>query len=163
MDIDLGDVVASFNLRVKGMRSPQIRWRIGAHLDVRPEDRVTPRPPLRSVDSTRKVDLIMDLQSDKKVKFKLRWTDENGNQAETPQDAQATYSVDNDSVIDLTDNGDGTCEAAATGNLGQAILHVEAQAGGKTVTGDMLINVVAGLAERVEMTAGEPEEVTPDA
>lgn len=161
MDIDLGDVVASFNLRVKGMRSPQIRWHLGPVLDVRPEDR-GPRPPLRTVP-TRKADLIVDLQADKKVTVSLQWTDEVGNPAETPTDAQATYTVDNDSVVDLTDNGDGTAVVAATGNLGQATVHVEVQSGGKTLTGDLQVNVVAGLAERVSIVAGDPEEVTPDA
>lgn len=160
--LDLGDVVLSFNARVKGMRSPQIRWHIGPALDVRPGDRASTRPPLRSVTSSRKVDLIMDLQADKKVALKLAWTDEVGNPAETPSDAQATYTTDNDTVIDLTDNGDGTAEAAATGNLGTANVHVEVQSGGKTLTGDLQINVVAGLAERVNVEAGEPEEVTPD-
>lgn len=162
MEIDLGDVVASLNLRVKGMRSPQIRWHLGPALDVRPEDRA-PRPPLRSVPSTRKVDLIMDLQADKKVTVSLQWTDEVGNPTDAPTDVQATYTVDNDSVIDLTDNGDGTAVVAATGNLGQANVHVDVQSGGKTLTGDMQVNVVAGLAERVNMVAGDPEEVTPDA
>lgn len=161
MDIDLGDVVASFNLRVKGMRSPQIRWHLGPALDVRPEDRVSPRPPLRSVP-TRKVDLIMDLQADKKVTAALQWTDELGNPAEAPADASAVYTVDNPSVIDLTDNGDGTAVVAATGNLGTANVHVEVTSGGKTLSGDLQVNVVVGLAERVSIVTGEPEEVTPD-
>ena len=104
MELDLGDVVASFNLRVKGMRSPQIRWHLGPTLDVRPEDRA-PRPPLRNVPNTRKADLIVDLQADKKVTVSLQWTDEVGNPTEAPTDATATYTVDNDTLIDLTDNG----------------------------------------------------------
>lgn len=105
----------------------------------------------------------MDLQADKKVTVSLQWTDEVGNPVETPADASAVYTVDNDSVIDLTDNGDGTAVVAATGNLGTANVHVDVTSGDKTLTGDLQVNVVAGLAERVNIVAGDPEEVTPDA
>jgi hypothetical protein len=163
VDIDLGDVVASFNLRVKGMRGHSFRWHIGPALDVDPQDRHRPqqrRSPLPA--SNPRKDLIMDLQSDKKVTATAEWTDENGNPTETPADAQCTYTVDDASVIDLTDNGDGSAVIAATGNLGTANVHVEARSGDQTLTGDLQVNVVAGLAERINVTTGEPEEVTPD-
>lgn len=163
MDIDLGDVVASFNLRVKGMRGYSLRWHLGPTLDVDPQDRHRPEPRRSSpsLSSTRK-DLIMDLQADKKVTARVEWTDEVGNPTEQPSDAQCTYSVDNDTILDLTDNGDGTAVLAATGNLGTANVHVECTGAGQTLTGDLQVNVVAGLAERVNVTTGEPEEVTPD-
>jgi len=74
----------------------------------------------------------------------------------------ATYTVDDPTIITLTDNGDGTAEAAATGTLGTANVHVDATADGVTVSGDLQIVVVAGDAERVAIVAGAPEEVTPD-
>jgi hypothetical protein len=40
---------------------------------------------------------------------------------------------------------------------------VTATAGGQTFTGTDVLNVVAGLAERVNVAFGTPEEVTPDA
>lgn len=104
----------------------------------------------------------MDLQADKKVSLSLAYTDEVGNPADTPASATATYTVDDPAIIALTDNGDGTAVAAATGTLGAANVHVEATFDGKTVTGDLQIVVVAGLAERVSVVAGEPEEVSPD-
>jgi len=104
----------------------------------------------------------MDLQADKKVALTASYTDEVGNPVPTPADAAVTYTVDDPTIINLTDNGDGTAEAAATGTLGTAHVHVDATSGGITLTGDLEIVVVAGLAERVAIVAGEPEEVTPD-
>lgn len=162
MDIDLGDVVASFSVRVKGMRQPRFIWHIGPPRDTTEADRVIKPPPYYS-HTTGRADLSMDLLADKKVKLSLTWTDEVGNATEAPADFTATYTVDDPTIIDLTDNGDGTAEAAATGTLGSATVHVEATAEGKTVTGDLLIAVVPGLAERINIEAGEAEEVTPDA
>lgn len=162
MRIDLGDVVAHFNLEVPGLRRYHIRWHVGPALDTTAADRIphtpgTPRP------TPRKVDLIMDLQADQKVALSLEWTDEVGNPTGPPADGgTVAYTVDNADVIALTDNGDGTAEAAATGTLGNAVVSVSAQAGGRTLTGDLAFVVVAGLAERVNVVAGAPEEVTPD-
>ena len=108
----------------------------------------------------------MDLQADKKVALSVGYTDEVGNPVATPAGATATYTVDDPSLINLTDNGDGTAVAAATGTLGTANVHVDATAdlgnGPETLSGDLQIVVVAGLAERINIVAGEPEEVTPD-
>jgi hypothetical protein len=104
----------------------------------------------------------MDLAADMKVTAELEWTDEVGNPTGTPADATATWSVDDSSVIALTDHGDGSAEFAAVGPLGTATVTVSASAGGKTFTGSDVINVVAGLAERVNIDFGDPEEVTPD-
>ncbi len=105
----------------------------------------------------------MDLQADKKVPLSVQWTDEVGNPTDAPADAVVTYTVDDPAIISLTDNGDGTAEAAATGTLGTANVHVEADANGEVITGDLQIVVVAGLAERLNVVAGAAEEVTPDA
>lgn len=105
----------------------------------------------------------MDLQADKKVTLSVSWTDEVGNPTTPPTDATVTFTVDDDTVINLTDNSDGTAVAAATGTLGQATVHAEASgAGTPVVTGDLLIVVVSGDANRLAITAGAPEEVTPD-
>lgn len=163
MRIDLGDIVAHFTLEVPGLRRYGIRWRVGAPLDTTPADRI-PRTPGRPGPTPRKVAFTMDLQADKKVSLSVQWTDELGNPADAPADGTGgvSYTVDNDAVIALTDNGDGTAVAAATGELGDATVSVSAQAGGRTLTGDLDIHVVAGLAERVNIVAGAPEEVTPD-
>jgi len=161
MRIDLGDAQLEINLRVPGLRRYGLRLRVSAPRDTVPADRIVKGPPYGP--TPRKVDIIMDLQADKKVTLTGAWTDEVGNPVPTPDGATVTYTVDDPTVINLTDNGDGTAVAAATGTLGTANVHAAASAGGLNVTGDLQIVVVAGLAERFNIVAGAPEEVTPDA
>ena len=103
----------------------------------------------------------MDLQADKKVALSVEFTDEVGNPVPAPAGETIAYTVDDPSIINLTDNGDGTASAAATGALGTANVHVDAT-GPLSATGDLQIVVVAGDAERVAVVAGAVEEVTPD-
>lgn len=159
--LDLGDIVLAFDLRVKGQRHPHVRIRVGAPTDTTPADRVVKGPPYATHNN--KKGITMDLLADKKVALSLGWTDEVGNSVDAPGDATAVWTVDDPTLINLTDNGDGTGEAAAVGPLGTANVHLEATSGGQTFTGDLQIVVVAGLAERVNITVGDPEEVTPDA
>lgn len=160
MDVDLGDVIASFNLRVKGKRRFRLIWRIGAVTATTPGDRVVKPPPY--AHSTGRRDLIMDLQADKQVALSIGFTDEVGNPVPTPPDTVSTFTVDDPTVINLTDNGDGTAVAAAVGPLGTATVHVVTELDGAQVSGDLAIVVVAGLAERVTIVPGEISEVTPD-
>jgi hypothetical protein len=155
---DFGDLLHHEEWIIKGRRLNFV-WHIGPPMDVTPDD-------LTSTTSgthvpTERIDAVMDLQADKKVTLTASYTDEVGNPTTAPADATVTYTVDDTSIITLTDNGDGTAVAAAIGTLGQATVHGEASLNGQTVTGDLLIVVVAGLAERFEIMAGEPEEVTP--
>lgn len=161
MRIDLGDASLDINLHVKGLTRYRITWHIGVPRDTTPADRVIQGPPYATTQ--RKADLTMDLMADKQVALSAQWTDEVGNPVATPADATATYTVDDPTIINLTDHGDGTATAAATGTLGTATVHGEFTTGGQTLTGDLQLVVVAGLAERVNLVAGEPEEVTPDA
>ena len=158
---DFGDLIHQERWIVKGRRFLW-RWKVG------PVDKVhhaQPRDPrLTTVTSlpAERLDLKMDLRADQKVTLSGEWTDEVGNPTTTPDGATVVYTVDNATVIDLTDNGDGTAVAAATGTLGTANIHAVATADGVELTGDLQIVVVAGLAERFTVVAGEPEEVTPD-
>lgn len=157
--VDMGDILIVTRWIVKGLRPPNLRWRIGRTFDTTTEDRIvqgTPQP------ATGKVDLVMDLMADKKVDLSVEWTDEMGNPTTTPDNATVTYTVDNTEVVNLTDNGDGTAVAAAVGPLGTANVHVAATVNGTEVTGDLQIVVVAGLGERLNVVAGEPTEVTSD-
>jgi hypothetical protein len=104
----------------------------------------------------------MDLQADKQVPLSVQFTDEVGNPVAAPSGTAVAYTVDDPTIINLTDNGDGTAVAAAVGPLGTANVHVEVSWNGHTLSGDLQIVVVAGLAERVNIVAGEPTEVTPD-
>jgi hypothetical protein len=157
---DLGDLWLDWSIRSKCCQRLKVVWHIGHPVDTDPSDRVVKGPPYHQ--STGRIDLIMDLQADKKVPLSLSYTDEVGNPTETPVGATATYTVDDPTIINLTDNGDGTAEAAATGTLGTANVHVEATADGTPFTGDLQIVVVTGDAARLAVVAGPPEEVTPD-
>lgn len=106
----------------------------------------------------------MDLKADKKRSVSLTaWADELGNPTAAPADATYVFSVSDPAVVALTDNSDGTAVVAAVGVLGSATLHVDITTGGRVITGDVLVNVIAGDAERVEFAFGDEEEVTPDA
>ena len=156
---DYGDFLHVEQWLLKGQRL-RFTMRAGVPRDTTPADRIPTPGAYRPSDG--KVDWFMDLQADKQVPLNPEWTDEVGNPVPTPADATVTYTVDNIDVIALTDNGDGTAIAAATGILGNAIVHGEATSGGRTLTADELITVVPGNAERFAIVAGEPTEVTPD-
>lgn len=156
---DFGDLIHVEQWLVKGRRRFRITWHVGAPVDTTEADRVITGP---ATPSTGRADATMDLLADKQAPLGIEWTDEIGNPTDIPVDAVMTYTVDDPSLINLTDNGDGTATAAAVGALGTATVHVEATANGEGFTGDLAINVVAGLAERINIVAGEAVEVTPD-
>lgn len=161
IDIPLGDATLTINLRIPGVRRFGFRIHVGVPADTTVEDRIINRTSLRRCP-TGKAGVVMDLQADKQVVLTGEWTDEVGNPVPAPDDATVVYTVDDPTVINLTDNGDGTATAAAVGVLGTANVHADATAGDMAVSGDLQIVVVAGLAERFNITAGEPTEVTPD-
>lgn len=154
---DFGDLLHVEQWIVKGRRLHWV-WRLGPVLDTVPTDRTSHGT---DVPSTGRIDAVMDLMADKKVTLSGQWTDEMGNPTDTPADATVAYTVDNSDIIALTDNGDGTAVAAAVGALGTANVHAVATASGfGELTADLAIVVVAGLAERFNITAGEPEETS---
>jgi len=155
---DYGDVIRVEQWLIKG-KHKRLTWRIGPPTETVAADRIPGGP---TTPSTGKRDLTMDLQADKKVTLGIEWTDEVGNPTEAPANAVATWSVDDTSIISFTDNGDGTAVAAAVGTLGTANVHVTVTDGVSTFDGDLQIVVVAGLAERINVVAGLPTEVTPD-
>lgn len=161
MDIDLGDATLSLNLRVHGIRRYRLALHLGVVSNTTPADRVVNGPPYHT--SNGRIDLIMDLQADKKVALSAQFTDEVGNATEAPAGATVAYTVDDPTIINLTDNGDGSASAAAVGALGTANVHVEASFDGTTVSGDLQIVVVAGMAERLNVVAGEVTEADDDA
>lgn len=104
----------------------------------------------------------MDLAADHKVPLSIQFTDEVGNPVDPPADSLVTFATDDASVLTVTDFGDGTAEAIPTGVLGSANVGTTVVADGQTLTGTLNIVVVAGLAERVSIVAGDPVEITPD-
>lgn len=161
MIVDLGDATLNIFLRVKGLQRLRARFHVGAPRDTSPEDRVIKGPPYAVTPE--RVDFIMDLQADKGVPLTFQFTDELENPVPTPPGAVIVFTVDDPTIINLVDAGDGTAQALATGTLGTANIHAEATLpAGQVITGDLQIVVVVGLAERAAVVAGEPFEVTPD-
>jgi hypothetical protein len=155
---DFGDLLFQQRWIVKGRRLSFV-WHIGPVLPSQPVDRFS---HTSFATPSGKADIFMDLMADQKVALSAAFTDEVGNPTDTPTDATVTYTVDDTAVIALTDNGDGTAIATAVGPLGTATVHGVASFGGQTISGDLQIVVVAGLAERFTITPGTPEETTPD-
>jgi len=168
MRIDLGDLTLDLTATVKGLRPPRLVWHVGAPRDTTPADRVAgPRPP--SIPPRREATTV-DLHADKFVPLvaNVSGTDEVGNPtAVDPADVTVTYEVDDPSIVALTDNGDGSARAAATGVLGvaQVTATVTHTPTGRVGTDVLTLNVVPGDAEviAVSVSAGPEEEVTPDA
>lgn len=166
MEIDLGDVVASFNLRVKGAHRLHWRLRVGPVTKMTQSEMELAKTGNMRVywqPKRRKVDRYMDLLDDQKVACGLQWTDEVGNEVPAPDplpaDFAAVYSVSDPSILALTDNGDGTATVASTGTIGSANVHVEVTANGATMTGDDAVNVVTDVASRISLKTGPPEHV----
>lgn len=161
---DYGDIIHVEQWLVKG-RHYRFGWRISAPAETNSIDRAQPtQEPDQALHSGR-IDTAMDLQADKKVTLSPSWSDEMGNPTSAPAGSTVSYTLtdeDPSGVLNLTDNGDGTAVAAAAGGLGRATVHAEASSDMGTASGDLLIVVVPGDAERFGITASEPEEVTPD-
>jgi hypothetical protein len=160
--IDLGDAELLVKLRLKHLRPPRFVWTVGPVRDTTPEDRVPADPPTYKKPPGR-VDLIMDLQSDKKADFAFGPRDEMGNP--TSFDGTIAFTVDDPSIVTLVDNGDGSGNVAAVGAIGSAVLTGTATPndGSDPIVGTEAINVVAGDTASFAFTFGEQTEVTPDA
>lgn len=161
MNIDLGDIVAEINLRLKNAPvKPRSVFKVGAPAKTTPADRV-PSVPQPYSPRTGKVNRIMNLQSDKKVALLgMVDLDEMGNEV-GPSAEQPTYTTDDvaGQYIVLTDNGDGTGTIAAVGPLGTAQVTATFPDNSTVVE---TVNVVAGDVVSRAFKFGEPEEVTPD-
>lgn len=157
---DLGDVWEQKRLIVKGRRFTSVlRWE--AERDTLAADRV---PGGAVTPAPRKAGTIVDLHADKQRTVSLQVGDEFGNP--TAFDGTVTFAGDNDALVNVTDNGDGTANVAAVGgegNLGVANLTITiTPTSGAAVERVEAVNVIAGGAETFTIQAGEETEVTPD-
>jgi hypothetical protein len=159
MNLDLGDAVLSIKLHVKGLHADRLKLHVSVPRDSKPEDHIK-RGRVSPASGRR--DFTMDLKVDNTVDFTVQFTDEMENPVATPAGATVVYSVDDDGVLSLVDDGAGTATVTPVGPLDAAHLHAEVTVDGRTLTGDAEINVVAGDAERVALVAGTPRETTPD-
>ena len=156
---DYGDLIHEERWLVKGRRT-QFVPHYGAETETTVADRVPGTTPARPAPG--RAELIMDLHADKTRTRTAQPIDELNNP--TTYNGTMAYAVDDTSLINLTDNGDGSCVVAAIGPLGVANLTFTAT----PETGDPVerveaINVIAGDAESFTFVDGPEEEVTPDA
>lgn len=162
MQIDLGDVYAEINLRIKNApRKPRSVFKLGAQRSTVPADRV-PSVPQPYSPKNGKVDLLMQLPSDKKFALGgMVDVDEMGNEIGPSADQPTSYTTDDveGMFIVLTDNGDGTGEVAATGVLGVAQVTAHFADGTEEV---LAVNTVVGEPSGRMFKVGPLEEVTPD-
>lgn len=108
-----------------------------------------------------KVLAMLKLSTTQKCTLSVAFKDKKGNDAEV--DGPPSWGIDNTDVLTLVPSDDGLlCEIAAVGPLGTALVSVLADAdlgdGIVQVAGTLEVQVTAGQATVVEITAGEPSE-----
>lgn len=162
--IDLGDVVLDLSLTLKGR--PHVIWHVGAPRKSPVAHRI-PRPVTPST-TPRKVTAMADLKADNEFDLSVQFEDEMENPVPAPDGATTVYTqTDGAEFVTLADHGDGTATVTALGPLGNSTVHsvttVDFGNGPTEITGDFLVSVVAGDAQRVRIVAGPAREVTPDA
>jgi len=158
---DYGDLLHVETWIVKGRRVDFVAH-YGAETDTGPADRVPGTGP--ATPPPRKAELIMDLHEDKKRTRTASAVDEFG--VPTTFDGTMAYTVDDPTLVNLTDNGDGSCVIAAVGGgaIGVANLTFTATPTvGDPVVRVEAINVIPGAVEGFSFVDGAEEEVTPDA
>lgn len=99
----------------------------------------------------------MQLQDDQQVTLSVSATDAAGNPVVDA--GTLSFSVDDDSILTLTDNGDGTALVVTTGTLGTATVTVsddEDADGNADFQGSLAIDVVTGTVTEITITPGEP-------
>jgi hypothetical protein len=159
---DEGDTILQVRRLVKGRRPTFVpHW--GPEIETTPADRVPGTTP--PIPAPGRPELIMDLHADKKRTRSVQAADEFGNPSTF--DGTYAYTSDNPALVNVTDNGDGSCVVAAVGgagNLGVANLTFTATptGGGAPIERVEAINVIAGGAETFVFNDGAEEEVTPD-
>jgi hypothetical protein len=159
---DYGDLIHEERWLIKGRR-----WTFTPHFgaptkttaaDRIPGTTAVPPPP------GERVQIIMDLHADKKVTRTVMVGDEFG--TPTTFDGTFSYVGDNPSLVNVTDNGDGSAVIAAVGGLGNTgvanLTFTATPTVGAPVVRVEAINVIPGGAETFTFTDSSEEEVTPD-
>lgn len=105
--------------------------------------------------------MVLKLTDSQQCKLAIKPTDKAGNVA--PIDGAPDWRSSNSEVVTVTPSADGlSADVVTTGALGTATVSVSADAdlgeGTKQISGSIDIEVGAGEAVTVEVTAGTPEE-----
>lgn len=156
---DYGDLIHQVRWIVKGKRLRAV-LHVGRHRKATAAERGS---TTQRTTTPGKVDHHMDLLADQGFDLLApTFTDEMGNATDAPAEYDTEVTVSDPTVLAVTQNEDGTAFVAATGTLGQSTVTASYTWDGRTVTGDELVTVVAGFAERVTLNLSEPREVTAD-
>lgn len=156
---DYGDLIHQVRWIVKGKRLRAV-LHVGRHRKATAAERGS---TTQRTTTPGKVDHHMDLLADQGFDLLApTFTDEMGNTTDAPAEYDTEVTVSDPTVLAVTQNEDGTAFVAATGTLGQSTVTASYTWDNRTVTGDELVTVVAGLAERVTLNLSEPREVTAD-
>lgn len=156
---DYGDLIHQVRWIVKGKRLRAV-LHVGRHRKATAAERGS---TTQRTTTPGKVDHHMDLLADQGFDLLApTFQDEMGNPTDAPADFDVEVTVSDTTILAVTQNDDGTAFVAATGTLGQATLSAVYTFNGRSVSGDELVTVVAGAAERVALNFSEPREATPD-
>lgn len=97
------------------------------------------------------------LKDDERVPVKVKGIDSRQNP--TALTGTPAFTVDNPTILTLTDHGDGTCVVAATGTLGTAVLSVaDTETDGGQFAGSVSVDVLAGSVTAVALDMGTAEK-----
>lgn len=109
--------------------------------------------------ANQKEDLRMNLQDDQKVALAVSFKDRAGNVLPAEAVGTLTFSSSDETVLTVTDNGDGSAVATTTGALGSAVVKVENDKdddGTADYSAVLAFDVVAGDVFEIALAAGTP-------
>lgn len=101
----------------------------------------------------------MQLLDSQQVVLSLAAEDKEGNQVPVP--GTLAWSVSDESIATLEDNGDGTQTLVTTGTLGTVAVSVTDDVDGDGTgdfAGSLAVDVVAGPVNEIVVSAGEPTD-----
>ena len=101
----------------------------------------------------------MNITDSQQVALSVTAVDKKGNPV--PNVGALAFSVSDEAILSLVDNGDGTAVVSAVGPLGDAVVTVQDDVDADTVPdffGSLAVSVVAGSIAEISIVAGEPTE-----
>jgi hypothetical protein len=113
----------------------------------------------RGTTPNQKEDAQMNLKADQKVALAVSFKDRAGNVLSPEQVGSLTFASSDESLVTVTDNGDGTAVATTTGTLGEAVVTATNdfdEDGTADFSGSLAVSVVAGDVFEIALSAGEP-------
>ncbi len=132
---------------------PQLRWRIGPVREKR-EQGIGADVSAHSHHHHKKEALVaFELGDNQEVDLAVQETDTAGNAVAAEG---VTFASSDESVVAVTDNGDGTALASATGTLGSATVTVTDA--DDNLSGTLDISVVTEAASAILVQPGTPRE-----